>query len=178
VAPADPRPKNLTQDHQISAHKVSNEAVTARRAAPPITPKKRFAAPPDIQVGGRGRSVFQTDRAQTGSWGDQGDGTYRNPILNADYPDVDVEQLGDTYYMISSKQHMAPGMVILESKDMVNWCTIGHVWGRRCPGPGIQLGGPDPKLWRYCSRALGSMQPWNIQHGMSNDEGRHEDVDW
>jgi len=26
---------------------------------------------------------------QTGSWGYQGDGTYRNPILNADYPDVD-----------------------------------------------------------------------------------------
>jgi hypothetical protein len=67
---------------------------------------------------------------RTGSWGDQGDGTYRNPILNADYPDVDVEQLGDTYYMISSKQHMAPGMVILESKDMVNWQTIGHVWNK------------------------------------------------
>jgi beta-xylosidase len=66
--------------------------------------------------------------AQTGSWGDQGDGTYINPILNADYPDVDIEQLGDTYYMISSKQHMSPGMVILESKDMVNWETIGHVW--------------------------------------------------
>ena len=67
---------------------------------------------------------------QTGSWGDQGDGTYRNPILNADYPDVDVEQLGDAYYMISSKQHMAPGMVILESKDMVNWQTIGYVWNK------------------------------------------------
>jgi beta-xylosidase len=66
--------------------------------------------------------------ARTGSWGDQGDGTYKNPILNADYPDVDVEQVGDTYYMISSKQHMAPGMVILESKDMVNWTTLGHVW--------------------------------------------------
>ncbi len=68
--------------------------------------------------------------AQTGSWGDQGDGTYRNPILNADYPDVDVEQRGDSYYMISSKQHMSPGMVILESKDMVNWTTIGHVWDK------------------------------------------------
>lgn len=67
-------------------------------------------------------------KPHTGSWGDQGDGTYKNPILNADYPDSDVEQLGDTYYMISSKQHMAPGMVILESKDMVNWTTIGHVW--------------------------------------------------
>ncbi|MCX7011339.1 MAG: family 43 glycosylhydrolase, partial [Candidatus Sumerlaeota bacterium] len=67
-------------------------------------------------------------QGHAGSWGDQGDGTYKNPILNADYPDVDVEQAGDTYYMISSKQHMAPGMVILESKDMVNWTSIGHVW--------------------------------------------------
>lgn len=62
------------------------------------------------------------------SWGDQGDGTYKNPILNADYPDVDVEQMGDSYYLISSKQHLSPGMVILESKDMVNWTTLGHVW--------------------------------------------------
>ena len=73
--------------------------------------------------------------AKTGSWGDQGDGTYKNPILNADYPDVDVEQLGDTYYMISSKQHMSPGMVILQSKDMVNWMTIGHVWDTLCWDP-------------------------------------------
>jgi beta-xylosidase len=72
----------------------------------------------------------ETIPARTGSWGDQGDGTYKNPILNADYPDVDVEQVGDTYYMISSKQHMSPGMVILESRDMVNWTTIGHVWDR------------------------------------------------
>lgn len=70
-----------------------------------------------------------------GSWGDQGDGTYRNPILNADYPDSDVEQVGDTYYMISSKQHMSPGMVILESKDMVNWTTVGHVWDSLSWGP-------------------------------------------
>ncbi len=70
----------------------------------------------------------RSDRRLIGSWGDQGDGTYRNPILNADYPDVAVRQVGDTYYMISSKQHMAPGMVILESKDMVNWTTISHVW--------------------------------------------------
>ncbi len=66
--------------------------------------------------------------AKTGSWGDQGDGTYINPILNGDYPDSDVEQVGDTYYMITSKQHMSPGMLILESKDMVNWTNVGHVW--------------------------------------------------
>ena len=69
-----------------------------------------------------------TIKATTGSWGDQGDGTYVNPILNADYPDSDIEQVGDTYYMITSKQHMSPGMPILKSKDMVNWTNVGHVF--------------------------------------------------
>ncbi|WP_282135209.1 glycoside hydrolase family 43 protein [Seonamhaeicola maritimus] len=67
-------------------------------------------------------------QVKTGSFGDQGDGTYINPILNADYPDSDIEQVGDTYYMITSKQHMSPGMPILESKDMVNWTNVGHVF--------------------------------------------------
>ncbi|MHC4743656.1 MAG: glycoside hydrolase family 43 protein [Planctomycetota bacterium] len=68
--------------------------------------------------------------AQTGSWGDQGDGTYRNPMLNADYPDVDIERVGDMYYMITSTNHYAPGMTLLESKDMLNWRIIGHVWDK------------------------------------------------
>ncbi len=67
---------------------------------------------------------------ETGSWGDQGDGTYRNPILNADYPDVDVERLGDTYYLITSTVHYAPAMTIAESKDLVNWRLVGHMWDR------------------------------------------------
>ena len=66
--------------------------------------------------------------AQTGSWGDQGDGTYKNPILNGDYPDVDIEKFGDTYYLITSTNHYAPGMTILESKDLVNWTMVGHVF--------------------------------------------------
>jgi len=66
----------------------------------------------------------------TGTWGDQGDGTYKNPILNADYPDVDIEQVGDTYYMITSTMHYAPGMTLLESKDIVNWRLIGHVFDK------------------------------------------------
>ena len=51
---------------------------------------------------------------KTGTWGDQGDGTYKNPVLNANYPDTDVERSGDTWYMISSTSMMAPGMTILE----------------------------------------------------------------
>ena len=69
-----------------------------------------------------------TKKGVSGSFGDQGDGTYINPVLNADYPDSDIEQVGDTYYMITSKQHMSPGMPILKSKDMVNWENVGHAF--------------------------------------------------
>ncbi len=68
--------------------------------------------------------------SEIGSWGDQGDGTYKNPVLNADFPDSDVVEHEGTYYMISSKNHMSPGMVILESKDLVNWSLVGHVYDK------------------------------------------------
>jgi len=75
-----------------------------------------------------------------GSWGDQGDGTYRNPVLNADFPDSDVVEHNGTFYMISSKQHMSPGMAILASKDLVNWSLIGHVFEKLSWEP---MYGPD-----------------------------------
>jgi beta-xylosidase len=59
-------------------------------------------------------------------WGDQGDGTYENPILPADYSDPDVIRVGQDYYLISSTFQMAPGMVVLHSRDLVNWSTIGY----------------------------------------------------
>lgn len=62
-----------------------------------------------------------------GRWGAQPDGTYVNPILNADYSDPDVVREGNCYYMISSTIQCSPGMVILESEDLVNWKTVGSV---------------------------------------------------
>ena len=59
-------------------------------------------------------------------WGDQGDGSFVNPIIPADYSDLDAIRVGDTYYAISSTLHTSPAMVILRSTDMVNWTTIGH----------------------------------------------------
>ena len=80
-----------------------------------------------LRLAGAGREEGRVNPT-IGSWGDQGDGTYRNPILNADYPDVDVERLGDRYYMITSTMHYAPGMTLLESRDLVNWTLIGHLF--------------------------------------------------
>ena len=55
------------------------------------------------------------------SWGDQGDGTFRNPILSADYSDLDAIRLGPDYYAISSTFQFSPGMVMLHTRDLVNW---------------------------------------------------------
>jgi beta-xylosidase len=63
------------------------------------------------------------------SWGDQGDGTYKNPILKADYSDPDILRHGDDFYLIASDFHFV-GMQILHSKDLVNWRVIGQVFDR------------------------------------------------
>ena len=70
----------------------------------------------------------------TEGWGDQGDGTYRNPVLNADFSDPDVIRVGAKYYMVASDFHFL-GMQLLESDDMVNWRYISQIY-RRFDEPG------------------------------------------
>ena len=60
-------------------------------------------------------------------WGDQGNGTYKNPVLNADYSDPDVIRVDDKYYMVASDFHYM-GMQVLESDDMVNWHLVGQIY--------------------------------------------------
>lgn len=62
-----------------------------------------------------------------GAWvADQGNGTYKNPVLNGDYSDPDAIRVGDDYYLVSSSFANVPGLPILHSKDLVNWQIIGH----------------------------------------------------
>ncbi|MCB0639876.1 MAG: glycoside hydrolase 43 family protein [Lewinella sp.] len=64
---------------------------------------------------------------------DQGDGTYRNPILFADYSDPDVIRVGEDFYMVSSSFNCAPALPVLHSKDLVNWTIINHVFTNQVP---------------------------------------------
>lgn len=57
---------------------------------------------------------------------DNGDGTYTNPVINADYSDPDVCVVGDDYYLTASSFQCIPGLPVLHSKDLVNWEIIGH----------------------------------------------------
>ena len=73
-------------------------------------------------------SVSMAQQTQL-AWGDQGNGTYINPILMADYSDPDVIRVDGKYYMVASDFHFI-GMQILESDDMVNWHIVTQVYDR------------------------------------------------
>ena len=64
---------------------------------------------------------------------DNGDGTYTNPIIHADYSDPDVIRIGDDYFMTASSFNAAPALPILHSKDMVNWQLINHALPKQIP---------------------------------------------
>ncbi len=71
-------------------------------------------------------SVFATLAQQ---WTPElGNGSFKNPIIFADYSDPDVTRVGDDYYMVSSSFNCMPGIPILHSKDLVNWEIINHVY--------------------------------------------------
>lgn len=74
-------------------------------------------------------SFFAVSSMAINDWGDQGDGTYRNPVLNADFSDPDVIRVGDRFYMVASDFHFL-GMQVLESEDMVNWRYISQIYSR------------------------------------------------
>ena len=65
---------------------------------------------------------------------DQGNGTYVNPVINADYSDPDVISVGDYYYLTASSFQCMPGLPVLHSRDLVNWTIIGHALQRQFPG--------------------------------------------
>jgi xylan 1,4-beta-xylosidase len=56
---------------------------------------------------------------------DLGNGWYRNPILPGDYPDPSILKDGDDYYMTHSSFDASPGLIIWQSRDLVNWQPIG-----------------------------------------------------
>jgi beta-xylosidase len=52
---------------------------------------------------------------------DNGDGTYTNPVIAADFPDPDVTRVDSAYYMVNTTMFIFPGVTILKSYDLVNW---------------------------------------------------------
>jgi beta-xylosidase len=133
-------------------------------------------------------------------WGDQGNGTYRNPVIPSDYSDIDCIRVGSDYYAVSSTLQFSPGFVILHSKDLVNWSILGHVvsdlsligpdmtWTKMNRyGRGIWAGAirfHNNKFWVYLgtqdegyfmSTATDPAGPWEPLHKMGSFSGGWDD---
>jgi len=113
---------------------------------------------------------------------DNGDGTYKNPIINADYSDPDAIRVGEDYYLTASSFDAVPGLPILHSRDLVNWTIVGHALLRQPPydhfsaaqhGNGVWAPAiryhkgdfyiyyPDPDYGIYVTRAHNVTGPWS-----------------
>ncbi|GAB3986171.1 glycoside hydrolase 43 family protein [Spirosoma daeguense] len=113
---------------------------------------------------------------------DLGNGTYKNPVLNADYSDPDACRAGDDFYLVASSFDAIPGLPILHSKDLVNWTLIGHALKRQPPfehfektqhgngvwAPAIRYHNnefyiyyPDPDFGIYLTKAKNPAGPWS-----------------
>ena len=87
------------------------------------------------------------------AWGDQGDGTYRNPVLWADFNNPCVFKAGDTFYLTCASHHFM-GMPLLTSKDLVNWSYSGRIYSRlsgihadfSLPGKAYSAGSQDGEV--------------------------------
>ena len=124
---------------------------------------------------------------------DNGNGTYTNPVINADYSDPDVCRVGDDYYMTSSSFNCFPGLQILHSKDLVNWTLIGSAIPDYYPGeewlqtvqhgngvwaPAIRYhkgefyiyyGDPDKGI--FMTKATDPAGPWSPLHLVAEGKG-------
>ena len=69
--------------------------------------------------------------AQSRSWtADNGNGTFTNPLFYDEFSDPDVIRVGDDYYLAGTTMHSVPGLVILHSKDLVNWENVSYCFDR------------------------------------------------
>lgn len=97
------------------------------------------------------------------SWtADNGNGTFTNPLFYDEFSDPDVIRVGDDYYLAGTTMHAVPGLVILHSKDLVNWENVSYCFDRfDFDDPAFSLSGPIGKnrgevygegIWAPCIR--------------------------
>ena len=74
---------------------------------------------------------FSLFAAHAQSWtADNGNGTYTNPLFYDEFSDPDILRVGDDYYLAGTTMHTVPGLVILHSRNLVNWENISYCFDR------------------------------------------------
>ena len=70
---------------------------------------------------------------------DNGNGTYSNPLFYEEFEDPDPIRVGNDYYLAGTTMHMNPAVIIMHSKDLVNWELAGYCMDRLDLGPPYRL---------------------------------------
>ncbi len=98
---------------------------------------------------------------------DNGDGTFANPVINADYSDPDVCESadGETFYLTSSSFNCMPGLPILKSKDLVNWEIVNHAVKKLLPYDRYATAQHGNGVWAPCIRYNKFNQTYYIYWG-------------
>ncbi len=78
---------------------------------------------------------------------DRGDGTYRNPVLFADYSDPDAIRVGEDYWLTASSFSHVPGLPILHSRDLVNWSVVNYALLRLTPAEHFSVPRHGAGVW-------------------------------
>ena len=75
-------------------------------------------------------SVFSLSSFAQSWTADNGNGTFTNPLFYDEFSDPDILRVGDDYYLAGTTMHSVPGLVILHSKDLVNWENVSYCFDR------------------------------------------------
>lgn len=77
--------------------------------------------------------------AQTSWTADNGNGTFTNPLFYDEFSDPDIIRVGEDFYMAGTTMHCMPGLVVLHSKDLVNWKFLSYAFNQLNMGDEFRL---------------------------------------
>ena len=100
--------------------------------------------------------IYSASASAAQSWtADNGNGTYSNPLFYEEFEDPDVIRVGDDYYLAGTTMHMNPALIVLHSKDLVNWELASYCMERLDLGAAFRLEGGNVYgrgIWAPCIR--------------------------
>ena len=82
------------------------------------------------QVSAQKKLVTQQQPGRMTWSADNGNGTYTNPLFYDEFSDPDIIRVGEDYYLAGTTMHSVPGLVVLHSKDLVNWEFSSYCFDR------------------------------------------------
>ena len=84
-------------------------------------------------------TLSAADAARTTWMPDNGNGTFTNPLFYDEFSDPDVIRVGDDFYLAGTTMHAMPSLVVLHSKDLVNWEFLSYAAEQLDFGPAYRL---------------------------------------